>query len=80
MTSTRSLEETDEEADRAEQQEARLRAAVDIGEDELRRAMRRLQLQARARVDLGRILAPHMPVILAGAFVAGFWLGAGRPR
>ena len=59
---------------------ARLRGAVAARELELRRAMRNLQQQARASVDLGHLLEPHMPLILAAAFVAGFWIGIGRPR
>lgn len=45
---------------------------------QLRRALERLESQARSQIDLGRIMAEHTAPILLGTFVVGLWVGSRR--
>lgn len=63
---------------RSQRSLSEVRASVAAREAALRMALRRLQAQAQHQFALGRVVAEHAEVILAGAFLTGLWLGSRR--
>lgn len=55
-----------------------LRAHLSDREQDLRRALKRLERSARAQIDFRRLLADNADLMLAGAVVVGFVLGIRR--
>lgn len=70
------------DVDDAGRSEAEVRASLEQSTDDLRSALERLELGARAKLDVGKRIAHKGPMIYVAGFVVGAVLGmlTARPR
>lgn len=59
---------------------AEVRASLERSTQDLRDALERLELGARAKIDIGKRLADHAPRVLIVGFVVGVLLGMATVR